>query len=152
MGFAALREVRKTLNVQWYRCPLPKGKLLNYYMKRSDFHGGVQAVGHLLLWCCTGWVARRAWMLGSFKWFAAALWLHGIVGSCFLYAVHELGHSTVFKTQGLNTFFLHVFSLLSWCDALQVFYQTYVRQVGSLRLRDQPHAPSPVQPVPRGRP
>lgn len=54
----------------------------------------------------TGWAASTI----------AALWVHGTVGSCFLFGTHELGHGTVFKTKWLNQAFLYLFSLLSWWD------------------------------------
>lgn len=45
-----------------------------------------------------------------------SLWIHGMVGSCFLFGCHELGHGTVFRTKWLNRMFLYTFSLLSWWD------------------------------------
>ena len=45
-----------------------------------------------------------------------AVHVHGLIGSHFTFACHELGHGTVFKTKQLNTAFLHIFSIISWWD------------------------------------
>ena len=43
-----------------------------------------------------------------------ALFAYGTLASNYLYACHELGHGTVFRTKWLNEFFLRVFSVLGW--------------------------------------
>merc|ERR1719181_2118537 len=45
-----------------------------------------------------------------------ALFVHGTIGSCFLFGTHELAHGTVFRTKWLNKAFLYTYSLLSWWD------------------------------------
>ena len=126
--YAPLDEVRKTLRIQWYRCPVGGGQL-RHLMERSDFQGALQTFGHLALWLCTGWLVMYLSLLDDHGSSAttitattrvcgllAAMFLHGTVGSCFLFGCHELGHGTVFRTKPLNRFFLYVLSLLSWWD------------------------------------
>ena len=119
--YPSLAEVRKSLVVRWYRCPIDRTRLHSYFMVRSDLEGAMQCLGHFLIWLCTGAVLWRAAepaggapvSCGSL---AIALFVHGTVGSTFLYGCHELGHGTVFKSRWLNRFWLHVYSALSWWD------------------------------------
>ena len=123
--YPVLAEVRASLRVPWYRCPVGEGGLKRL-MVRSNASGAVQALGHLGLWACTGaLVMHQAAAGGGALGFLGALFLHGTVGSCFLFACHELGHGTVFRTRALNRFFLYVFSLLSWWDPFEYALSHY---------------------------
>ena len=116
MSYQPLFEVRKTLRVEWYRCPI-EGAKLRELSKRSDLQGWIQAGGHLALFAVTGTLVYIFWAQQIWLAFLAALWLHGTVGSFFAgVAPHELGHGTVFRTKRLNKIFLYLFSLLSWWD------------------------------------
>ncbi len=111
--YPPLDEVRRTFKVKWYRCPVER-ETLRELTKRSDTQGLLQALGHLLLAACTGVLAflffeREMWVA-----FAIALFAHGTVSSHYIFACHELGHGTVFRTKWLNAFFLRVFSVLAW--------------------------------------
>ena len=116
MSYQPLSEVRKTLRVDWYRCPIEHTKLREL-SKRSDLQGWYQAGGHLALFAITGTLTYLFWSHQIWPGFVLALFFHGTVGAFFKgVAPHELGHGTVFRTKKLNTFFLHLFSLLSWWD------------------------------------
>ena len=52
---APMREVSKTLQIRWYRCPVDK-KILRDLMTPSDAHGLFMSLGHLSLWLATGGV------------------------------------------------------------------------------------------------
>ena len=78
--FPALKEAREGLQVKWYRCPMPKGKL-SELMTRSDAKGLRQGGGHLALWCCTASLVHTCWARGMWPACVAAMWLHGVVGS-----------------------------------------------------------------------
>lgn len=106
-------EVCKTLNVVWYRCPIP-GDRLRELSRRSDRQGLFQAVGHLALFTATGLLTAAFYLQHQWVWFFIALFLHGTVTSFLGLAVHDLGHGTVFKTKWLNRFFLRIYSLLGW--------------------------------------
>ena len=111
-----LAEVRETLRVKWYRCPIEPSKLREL-SKRSDLQGWFQAGGHLALFACTGVLSYLFWSREMWVGFAAALFAHGTIGSFFTgVAPHELGHGTVVRTKWLNKLFLYLFSLLSWWD------------------------------------
>ena len=116
MTYAPLNDVRKSLKVKWYRCPIDGAKLREL-SKRSDPQGWFQAGGHLALFVLTGALTYLFWAQQSWLLFLLALFLHGSVG-CFFFgtAPHELGHGTVFRTKWLNKAFLYLFSLLSWWD------------------------------------
>jgi fatty acid desaturase len=116
MSYQPLADVRKTLRVDWYRCPIEHAKLREL-SKRSDLQGWFQAGGHLALFAVTGSLVYLFWAQQIWLAFVLALFAHGTVGSFFLgIAPHELGHGTVFRTKVLNKIFLYLFSLLSWWD------------------------------------
>ncbi|MBV7333501.1 fatty acid desaturase [Chloroflexi bacterium TSY] len=116
MSYQPLAEVRKTLRVEWYRCPI-EGKKLRELSKRSDLQGWFQAGGHLALFAITGTLVYLSWSQQNWLAFVVALFAHGTVGSFFVgVAPHELGHGTVFRTKWLNKFFMYLFSLMSWWD------------------------------------
>ncbi len=111
-----LADVRKSLKVKWYRCPID-GPKLRAFTKRSDAQGWFQAGGHLLLFVLTGTITYLFWAQQMWLAFIIALFFHGTVGNFFVgVAPHELGHGTVFRTKWLNKVFLYLFSLLSWWD------------------------------------
>ena len=116
MDYQPLAEVRKTLRVEWYRCPIEHSKLREL-SRRSDWQGWFQAGGHLALFAATGTLVYLFWAQQTWLAFIIALFAHGTVASFFVgVAPHELGHGTVFRTKKLNKFFMYLFSLLSWWD------------------------------------
>jgi len=116
MSYPPLADVRKTLRVDWYRCPIDRARLKEL-SKRSDLQGWLQAGGHVALFALTGTVAYLFWAQQNWLGFVVALFIHGTVGSFFVgTAPHELGHGTVFRTKWLNKAFLYGISLLSWWD------------------------------------
>ncbi len=116
MGYQPLSEVRQSLRVRWYRCPIEPAKLREL-SKRSDLQGWFQAGGHLALFATTGALVFFFWWHQNWLGFFVALFAHGTIGSFFVgVAPHELGHGTVFRTKRLNKIFLYLFSLLSWWD------------------------------------
>ena len=109
----SLDQLFKSYRIDWYRCPIDRATFRKL-AQRSDAQGLFQAVGHLALAGCTAaltfvFFERQMW-LG----FALALFAHGTVSSFHIFACHELGHGTVFRTRWLNTLFLRIFSLLTW--------------------------------------
>ena len=56
MKLAPMREVSKTLQIRWYRCPVDK-KVLRGLMTPDDTRGLFMALGHLGLWAATGGIA-----------------------------------------------------------------------------------------------
>lgn len=116
MTYKELSEVRKTLRVDWYRCPTRPG-LLRELSRRSDAQGWFQAGGHLALFIFTGSLVFLFWSHGLWLAMLLALFCHGTVTTFFRgVAPHELGHGTVFKTKWLNKFFMYLFSLIGWWD------------------------------------
>ena len=114
MPWARLSQARDTLNVQWYRSPMPL-EAFRALSHRSDLKGWKQAGGHLAFFAATGSFVWLFWAQEQWVAFALALFLHGTVGSFFSgTAPQELGHGTVFRTKALNKVLLYIFSLLSW--------------------------------------
>ncbi len=116
LEYPQLADVRKTLRVDWYRCPTRPG-LLRECSRRSDAQAWLQAGGHFLLFVLTGSVVLACWLGALWLPFLLALFAHGTVASFFIgTAPHELGHGTVFKTKRWNKVFLYLFSLIGWWD------------------------------------
>ena len=111
--FPPMSEVRKSLKINWYRCPIDK-QVLSQLVKKSDMKGLIQSLGHLGLWVLTGSLSWAMFTLGSWWGFLMALFLHGTVASYFTAPNHELCHRTVFNSPWLNEFFLRVFGLFGW--------------------------------------
>ncbi len=109
----SLDQLFKTYKVKWYRCPIEPAKL-HELMRASDLQGWFQALGHLVLFAATGALVYIFFETEIWVGFALALFAHGTVASHFLYACHELGHGTVFRTKWLNALFLRVYSTLAW--------------------------------------
>ena len=93
--------------INWYRVVVDKEKL-KLLSQRSDLKGYYQSLLHLGLWTITGSVSFYFFKTEFFEGFFFTLSLHGLVGSHFSHAQHELCHGTVFKTTHLNTFFLNL--------------------------------------------
>jgi fatty acid desaturase len=107
-----MTQVRETLKVPWYRCPIAPEEL-RVLTQRSDAKGAFQAIGFLALVVALG---ASTWYLCTrhlWGWFAVSLFAYGTVFS-FTPGPHELLHGTVFKTKWLNGFFARVYSMLQW--------------------------------------
>ena len=111
--FPPMAEVRKSLKINWYRCPIDK-KELSRLVQKSDAKGLFQSMGHLGLWVLTGVCSWALFTAGNWWGFALALFLHGTIASYFTAPNHELCHRTVFNTPWLNELFLRVFGLIGW--------------------------------------
>ncbi len=111
-----LKEVRKDLRVEWYRCPIDHATLREL-SKRSDLQGWLQAGGHLGLVALSGTITFLLWSQQQWLGCILMLFVHGTMASFFVgVAPHELGHGTVFRTKRLNKIFCYVFSLLGWFE------------------------------------
>ncbi|HMN28525.1 MAG TPA: fatty acid desaturase [Caldilineaceae bacterium] len=108
---------QKMQKIHWYRSPVDR-ETLNALNQRSDWKGLLQTLGHLGLLVLTGaaaWLAveRKAWPMLFLLLFA-----HGTFYAFLLNGFHELCHGTVFKSKGLNTVFLYLFSFLGWYNPI----------------------------------
>jgi fatty acid desaturase len=97
--------------IKWHRSPVDRETLIALGRK-SDLKGILQIGGHLLLLCLTGvgsWLAAEhlAW-----PWAVALVFIHCTFYGFLANALHEFVHDTVFKTKGLNRFFLWTCSFL----------------------------------------
>jgi len=97
--------------LNWYRTPIDRA-LLAELNQRSDFWGLLQTLGHLGLLTLTGAAAFYAAAYLPIWALLGVLFVHGTFYAFLLNGFHELCHSTVFKSKGLNTFFLYLFSFL----------------------------------------
>lgn len=112
---APMREVSKSLQIRWYRCPVDK-KLFRELMLPRDGKGLFLALGHLGLWAVTGSIAFLLFSYQIWWGFAIALFAHGTIAAFFTAPHHELCHQTVFKSKWLNAVFLRIFALLGWSN------------------------------------
>ena len=63
-------EVRKTLKINWYRCPIERD-ILRQLSRPDDSKGFFQAIGHLGLWCLSATL--------TFVFYTSGWWLAFIV-------------------------------------------------------------------------
>lgn len=110
----SLQEKRR---ITWYRTKLDR-ELLAELNKRSNFWGAVQTLGYLGTLVATGALAWWTTLNAAWYWWIPAFYLHGTCYAFIINGFHELVHSTVFRTQWLNTFFLYVLSFLGWYNPI----------------------------------
>jgi fatty acid desaturase len=115
----------KACNVRWYRTPLTPDVMQDLHA-RSDRLGLLQTLAYLGILVATGTAAYLA--PGRLPWPAvvALVFLHGTVFAFQINAVHELGHRTVFRSNGLNDFFVRIFAFLGWIH-YDLFYTSHAR-------------------------
>jgi fatty acid desaturase len=114
--YPPLAEVRQALRIKWYRCPIDRERL-RALCTRTDKQGWRQAGGHTALYLALAGITVVFWSQQNWWLFLVGLWCVGFVATFFKgTAAHELGHGTVFKTQSLNTIFLHIVCMISWWD------------------------------------
>ena len=104
--------------IPWHRTKLER-QLLADLNRRSDLWGFVQTLGYLGTLTATGSIAWWTSLYLAWYWFAAALFLHGTCAAFMINGFHELCHSSVFRTQKLNVFFLYIFSFLGWLNPIR---------------------------------
>ena len=113
--FAPMRDVGKTLQIRWYRCPVDK-KLLRELMTPDDSRGLFLALGHLGLWAASGAAAFYLFLQQLWLPFAVVLFCHGTIAAFLTAPHHELCHRTVFRTKSLNEAFLRIYALIGWSN------------------------------------
>ncbi len=108
-----IEETQEKRRIMWYRTKLDR-ELLAKLNQRSDVFGLVQTLGYLGTITATGALAWWTTLNQAWYWWIPALYLHGMCYAFIINGFHELVHSTVFRTQGLNVFFLYLLSFLGW--------------------------------------
>lgn len=105
--------------IQWYRTPIERSRLTEL-TRRSDWKALRHSMAFLLIYLSSIAINLILFINGLWTALVVTSILHAVfvdylgMGA----AVHELSHGTVFKTSWLNTFFLRLFSLLSWNNQL----------------------------------
>jgi fatty acid desaturase len=111
--------------INWYRCKVDKA-VMSELMRRSDARAFAQVIPQLLLFAATGTLVYQLFLLvnvHTWPWalplLLAGLLVHGTFSSFYGgIAGHELCHKTPFATQFWNSFFLDVYSFISWFDPI----------------------------------
>jgi fatty acid desaturase len=111
--------------VDWKRPPIDRA-VLQKCMQRSDAQGFFHMLGILAIFTATGTWAYLMYASQQWLWMALALYIHGGVYE-FGSHRHELIHGTVFKTRGLNTFFVYLMNFIRWPDQFAAFRISHKR-------------------------
>ncbi len=113
--------------VEWYRTPIDK-EVKKELMQRSDLRGFLQIIPQLLLSVATATFVVYAYHTLAWPFLIVALFIHG-TGFTFVgehAAIHELSHGTVFKTKGLNEFFLRLCGFITWKNVI-LYRESHIR-------------------------
>jgi fatty acid desaturase len=111
-----MHEIEATpRSITWYRTPL-ESKVFKSLHEKSDLLGWLQTGGFLGILLLTGGTAFYSSLHGSIGVTLFFVFVHGIVTSFYINAVHELGHNTVFRTKSFNAFFEKFFSFFGWIN------------------------------------
>jgi fatty acid desaturase len=106
-------ETQEKRRIPWYRSKVER-QLLAELNRRSDSLGFQQTVGFLGILTATGALAWWATLHLAWYWWIPAFFIHGTCYAFIINGFHELVHSSVFRTQWLNVFFLYLLSFLGW--------------------------------------
>jgi len=106
-------ETTPKRRIGWHRTKLDR-QVLADLNRRSDVLGAIQTLGYLGTLTSTGAFAWWTTLHAAWYWWIPAFFLHGMCYAFMINGFHELVHSSVFRTQKLNVFFLYVFSFLGW--------------------------------------
>ena len=106
-------NVKEKRRIAWHRTKIDR-ELLAQLNKRSDFFGAVQTLGYLGTLMATGALAWWATLNQPWYGWIPAFFLHGMCYAFIINGFLELVHSSVFRTQKLNVFFLYLLSFLGW--------------------------------------
>ncbi len=104
-----------TKSISWYRTKIDRSKLKEL-TEKDDLRAFIHAFSFFLIYIFTTTAALILYQRQMWFWMAVAAYLHsvflGFLGTGA--AVHELTHGTAFRRKRLNSFFLYLFSFLSW--------------------------------------
>tara|TARA_B100000902_G_C27249453_1_gene884438 strand:- start:419 stop:1435 length:1017 start_codon:yes stop_codon:yes gene_type:complete len=103
--------------ISWYRTKVDR-KVLAELNQRSDTLGTIQTIGYLATLIATGILAWWTTLHFAWYWCMVAFFLHGTCYAFIINGFHELVHSSVFRTQQLNVFFLYLLSFLGWYNPI----------------------------------
>lgn len=106
-----------TGRIAWKRLPIDK-PVLKELTKRSDAKAfkqvGIQILVTILLGVLSYWAFKNLSLWASIPIYLTYTTVYSFMG--YTAAIHELCHSTVFKTKWLNEAFMILFSIFSWSD------------------------------------
>jgi fatty acid desaturase len=103
--------------ISWYRTKVDRNVLAELN-QRSDVLGTFQTIGYLATLMATGTLAWWTTSHSSWYWGLGAFFLHGTCYAFIINGFHELVHSSVFRSQRLNVFFLYLLSFLGWYNPI----------------------------------
>src|SRR4051812_11367524 len=100
---------------RYYRTKVDTEKLRALH-RRSDMAGWLRVLGHLGSLAVLGSLFYLVAAAGLWWLAVPVLLAYGVVFSFlgWVGASHELQHSSVFEREGMNQFFLRLFTFLSW--------------------------------------
>lgn len=141
-----LSDIRSTLKIDWYRCPIDRDRLKTL-SQRSNWLASFQTAGHLGLLLITGITTWSLFEQDNWAGFLLALFAYGSVASFLSAPHHEFCHGSVFKSRRLNELFLRLFSTLGWLNFYvykfsHSYHHRYTLHIEGDREEVMPAAPS----------
>lgn len=112
--------MKTDLRVKWYKTPIDK-ELLKELTSRSDWKALRHILPHLAISMMTA--ALALYSFHNWPWYVTvlSLFIHGTFYNFLgmFTGVHELSHSTAFKTKELNNFFYNILGILTWNNTIK---------------------------------
>lgn len=125
--------------INFYHTPIDR-EILKDLTKRSDLQGLLQSLGILLVYAATTAVSLYFFLQRMWLPMVLACYLHSMFAGFLGMAssVHELSHTTPFKTKWLNEVFYYLFAFLTWNNPVH-FRESHRRhhQLTTFRGRDK---------------
>ena len=109
----------KTSPMKWVR-PKLKPEIYLSLAKKNDKLAAIHLMSHCLCIFITGSICSLFYLTHHYVLFTLSLFLHGTIFTFLGWegASHELIHSSVFTSRFTNSFFLYLFSFMTWNNCI----------------------------------
>lgn len=139
-----MTEDKQPRRIKFYRSPVSAADLARLN-QRSDLKGMAQTLAFLAVLAVTGGLAWYAVDRAHWQVVVALIFVYGSLRKFTVNGHHEFCHKTVFKTQWLNEFFVHIFSFLGWFSHISFWASHQAHRRYTLHPPDDSEVVLPVE-------